>query len=262
MRTLQALPTSATIGYIKIDAKPIKQALSTWVTKWIYLYTHYLQNKVGVQANMVPGQVQVVKLTLQCPRRLASGSLPLLWHHKEPIVASLRQAGCLQTRPLLARLSVNPIAALWGGPMTCATQLHFCPLLHALVQVSSSMEELHRFMAQSNATMDLKVGSEAAAEVAESGEAAAEEDTPAAKQAKAEETRRALFAIMSCMRDMRKRSDRTGGLRAMLQGLVGCAVPQKGLRQVCSAHPCGLRAQHAKEAARSEMSSGHCSRDP
>ena len=43
---LQGLPTSASIGYIKIDAKPIKQALSTWVTKWIYLYTRYLQDKV------------------------------------------------------------------------------------------------------------------------------------------------------------------------------------------------------------------------
>lgn len=43
---IQALPTSATIGYIKIDAKPIKQALTTWVTKWIYLFTHYLQIKV------------------------------------------------------------------------------------------------------------------------------------------------------------------------------------------------------------------------
>ena len=44
---IQALPTSATIGYIKIDAKPIKQALTTWVTKWIYLFTHFLQIKVA-----------------------------------------------------------------------------------------------------------------------------------------------------------------------------------------------------------------------
>jgi len=29
-----------------VDAKPIKQALITWTTKWIYLYTHYLQSKV------------------------------------------------------------------------------------------------------------------------------------------------------------------------------------------------------------------------
>ena len=46
LQLLQGLPTSASIGYIKIDAKPIKQALSTWVTKWIYLYTRYLQDKV------------------------------------------------------------------------------------------------------------------------------------------------------------------------------------------------------------------------
>eukprot|EP00884_Botryococcus_braunii_P022565 jgi/Botrbrau1/8993/Bobra.0148s0096.1 len=46
LEEVQALPTSANIGYIRADALPIKQALTTWVTKWIYLYTHYLQNKV------------------------------------------------------------------------------------------------------------------------------------------------------------------------------------------------------------------------
>ena len=34
------------IGWIKIDAKPIKQALATWVTKWVFLFTQYLSNKV------------------------------------------------------------------------------------------------------------------------------------------------------------------------------------------------------------------------
>ena len=53
---IQALPTSATIGYIKIDAKPIKQALTTWVTKWIYLFTHYLQIKVGLSAASNKGE--------------------------------------------------------------------------------------------------------------------------------------------------------------------------------------------------------------
>eukprot|EP00232_Nephroselmis_pyriformis_P019075 CAMPEP_0182900652 /NCGR_PEP_ID=MMETSP0034_2-20130328/28990_1 /TAXON_ID=156128 /ORGANISM="Nephroselmis pyriformis, Strain CCMP717" /LENGTH=4527 /DNA_ID=CAMNT_0025034901 /DNA_START=131 /DNA_END=13711 /DNA_ORIENTATION=+ len=43
---IQALPSSATVGWMKIDAKPIKQALSTWVTKWVFLYTHFLSNKV------------------------------------------------------------------------------------------------------------------------------------------------------------------------------------------------------------------------
>ena len=41
-----ALPVGASIGWLRIDAKPIKQALSTWVTKWVFLYTHYLFDKV------------------------------------------------------------------------------------------------------------------------------------------------------------------------------------------------------------------------
>ena len=40
------LPTSHTEGWIRINAKPIKQALSTWVTKWIFLFTQFLSNKV------------------------------------------------------------------------------------------------------------------------------------------------------------------------------------------------------------------------
>ena len=43
---IQGLTTSATIGWIKVDSKPIKQALSTCVTKWIFQFTAYLSNKV------------------------------------------------------------------------------------------------------------------------------------------------------------------------------------------------------------------------
>jgi dynein heavy chain len=35
-----------TIGFIKVNAKPLRQALSTWASKWVYLFTHYLQDKV------------------------------------------------------------------------------------------------------------------------------------------------------------------------------------------------------------------------
>ncbi|KAK9808985.1 hypothetical protein WJX72_007373 [[Myrmecia] bisecta] len=127
---IQGLPTSATIGYIKIDAKPIKQALSTWVTKWIYLYTHYLQNKVV-----------------------------------------------------------------------------------------GNMEELYRFMSASNSTLDKKVGNERPA--AAEGEAEPPATPDAAPEAEegggdaekqAEETRQSLYAIMSCMRDIRKRSDKTDNM--------------------------------------------------
>eukprot|EP00891_Asterochloris_glomerata_P002883 jgi/Astpho2/2883/Aster-01037 len=127
---IQGLPTSASIGYIKIDAKPIKQALSTWVTKWIYLYTRYLQDKVN-----------------------------------------------------------------------------------------NNMDELFRFIQNSTNTLDLKVGNEAASE-APADALPSEEETPESKQAKADETRKALFAIMSCMRDMRKRETRTDNMFEPLRDTV------------------------------------------
>jgi dynein heavy chain len=40
------LPASTIIGWLKIDAKPIKQSLANWVTKWIFLFTEHLVNRV------------------------------------------------------------------------------------------------------------------------------------------------------------------------------------------------------------------------
>lgn len=37
------------IDFIKVNAQPVKQAISTWVTKWLFIYTQYLQNYVGDQ---------------------------------------------------------------------------------------------------------------------------------------------------------------------------------------------------------------------
>lgn len=34
------------MGYLRLDARPTKQAIITWVTKWTYLFTSYLQSKV------------------------------------------------------------------------------------------------------------------------------------------------------------------------------------------------------------------------
>ena len=42
----QVLPPAATIGYLRVDARPVKQALLAWVTKWIFLFTNYLEGKV------------------------------------------------------------------------------------------------------------------------------------------------------------------------------------------------------------------------
>ena len=43
---IQALPSLQTMGWVKINAKPLRTALSTWVSKWINLFTQYLQEKV------------------------------------------------------------------------------------------------------------------------------------------------------------------------------------------------------------------------
>lgn len=40
------LVPSKNIGFLRVNTQPIKQALSTWVTKWIYLYTQYLHDWV------------------------------------------------------------------------------------------------------------------------------------------------------------------------------------------------------------------------
>lgn len=41
-----ALPSSASLGWVRISSKPLKQTLATWASKWVYLFTKHLQDKV------------------------------------------------------------------------------------------------------------------------------------------------------------------------------------------------------------------------
>ena len=34
------------MDWLRVNAQPIKQALGTWTTKWMYTYTHYLQSHI------------------------------------------------------------------------------------------------------------------------------------------------------------------------------------------------------------------------
>ena len=43
---------------LRINSQPIKQALSTWATKWIYLYTQYLQEHVEDRLNEIHSFIQ------------------------------------------------------------------------------------------------------------------------------------------------------------------------------------------------------------
>ena len=47
---IQGLPGLQTMGWVKINAKPLRTALCTWVSKWNNLFTQYLQEKVGAGA--------------------------------------------------------------------------------------------------------------------------------------------------------------------------------------------------------------------
>ena len=42
--TIGALHSSTDIDFLRINSQPIQQAMSTWVTKWVYMFTSYLQN--------------------------------------------------------------------------------------------------------------------------------------------------------------------------------------------------------------------------
>ncbi|KAK9866454.1 hypothetical protein WJX84_011662 [Apatococcus fuscideae] len=136
---IQALPQSMVIGYVKVDARSLKQALVTWVSKWTYLYTQHLQTSVV-----------------------------------------------------------------------------------------STVEDLHKFMGASNKTLDKRIGSERASDVEGGAEQAMEasfhimdgETVEEAKKRWADETRHGLYDIMSSMRDIRKRSDRTEAMFDPLQSTV------------------------------------------
>lgn len=40
------LRTPTDIGWLRVNSQPIKQAMSTWATKWVFMFTQYLHNHV------------------------------------------------------------------------------------------------------------------------------------------------------------------------------------------------------------------------
>lgn len=41
-----ALPNQAPLGFVRADARPAKAALTAWISKWIFLYTQCLSQRV------------------------------------------------------------------------------------------------------------------------------------------------------------------------------------------------------------------------
>lgn len=170
---VQALPSSAPVGWIKLDARPIKQALMTWASKWIYLYTHHLQSKVVGSLEEAYAFMQHANDTLDVSVEAPPGS-------------------ALPSLPASVKSTPRTLPGS-GEP--------------SLLRAESSALSSHKSAA------DLEAMREAARLEAE------------------EAKRHRLYSIMACLRDLRKRSDRTEAMFKPLEdaaGLLGCCGIQLG----------------------------------
>uniref|UniRef100_K3X576 AAA+ ATPase domain-containing protein n=1 Tax=Globisporangium ultimum (strain ATCC 200006 / CBS 805.95 / DAOM BR144) TaxID=431595 RepID=K3X576_GLOUD len=52
------------VGFVRVNSLPIKQTLSTWVTKWIYMFTQYLHDRVMNQLTWMDTFMQRVNFGL------------------------------------------------------------------------------------------------------------------------------------------------------------------------------------------------------
>ena len=98
-------------GWLRIDAKPVRQALSTWVTKWMFAYTQYLQtsvvtildelqnfmrvNKEGLSKDVEPDDAEALLQAMTCIRdvRLRTEVIDKLDEPLRGKVALLRKYG-------------------------------------------------------------------------------------------------------------------------------------------------------------------------
>ena len=66
------------IDFLRINAQPIKQALSTWVTKWLYMYSKYLQDYVGTRLLDLHTFIVSVNKGLEITQLTAADREPLM----------------------------------------------------------------------------------------------------------------------------------------------------------------------------------------
>lgn len=60
------------VRFVRINSQPIKQALSTWVTKWVYMFTQYLQDTVLLTLNSANAFLQRIECGLSIEARTTS----------------------------------------------------------------------------------------------------------------------------------------------------------------------------------------------
>ena len=165
---VQNLPNSKTIGWLKIDAKPIKQALGSWVSRWSYCYTEHLLNRVtdtvselltfmeeaAVKQQMeVPeGDVEKLKEVMACIRdvRQRTEFTDGMFEPLRNTVALLKKWDIEVTEETLKGLEEAPMT--WSNlkKQTFATKEKLTPLQNAeaekvKVQVDAFSKEVDSF---------------------------------------------------------------------------------------------------------------------
>ena len=59
-----AMPVTQVRGWLRLDCKPAKQALSTWVTKWMFAYTQHLHDNLTTCIDVLVAWMEDVHLGL------------------------------------------------------------------------------------------------------------------------------------------------------------------------------------------------------
>jgi dynein heavy chain len=57
---IEGLKHVTDMDFLRINGQPIKQAMGTWVTKWMYLYTGYIQKYISEELQEMANFQQVV----------------------------------------------------------------------------------------------------------------------------------------------------------------------------------------------------------
>ena len=60
------------IDFVKVNAQPIKQAISTWATKWLFLFSQYLQMQLGSKLIELYSFMKMVNAGLELDTKVIS----------------------------------------------------------------------------------------------------------------------------------------------------------------------------------------------
>lgn len=55
------------VGFVRVNAQPMKQAICTWVTKWIYLFAQSLQDYVSSSLERMYSFISYTQRGLETP---------------------------------------------------------------------------------------------------------------------------------------------------------------------------------------------------